>query len=179
MLVMEKGIDRRDFFKLLTGKRVPARGKKEKPKVVHLRPPGAVDEKVFPSLCNNCGDCEKACPHQSIKMEGRFPIIVPREFPCWLCHDFPCIQACKVGALRPVEAREKVRMGVAVIRVKDCPAWDGGDCRFCIIHCPLSGEAIYLDDFRPVVREERCTGCGVCEYICSTVNDRTPIRVIR
>jgi ferredoxin-type protein NapG len=31
---------------------------------------------------------------------------------------------------------------------------------------------------RLVVAQERCVGCGMCEQICKTVNDRIAIKVI-
>ncbi|MGE5611250.1 MAG: hypothetical protein ACM359_18520, partial [Bacillota bacterium] len=34
-----------------------------------LRPPGAVSEQMFGSMCTRCGDCVRACPAQCIQME--------------------------------------------------------------------------------------------------------------
>ena len=31
---------------------------------------------------------------------------------------------------------------------------------------------------RLVVAQERCVGCGMCEQICKTVNDRVAIKVM-
>lgn len=147
-----------------------------------LRPPGAVAETTFLDLCTRCDDCVKACPPQAIKkstkkgMEG-VPVVLPREEPCVLCNDLPCIDACTTGALVSVE-REDVSMGVARIDKKRCFAWDGQNCQFCSAKCPFPGEALYLDDFRPVIREEKCTGCGLCEQACAAINNSAPIRVI-
>jgi ferredoxin-type protein NapG len=109
-------------------------------------------------------------------MEG-VPIIMARENPCVLCNVLHCVKACKTGALATVK-REKVAMGVAKIDKKKCSAWGGLDCQICSLRCPLSGEAIVLDDFKPVIKEDKCTGCGVCEQACLTVNNSAPIRVI-
>ena len=158
--------------------KIPAKAIK---KVNFLRPPGAVEEESFLKLCTRCDDCVHACPHHSIKrakergVEGT-PVIRPREMPCYLCEDLSCIKACKTGALIPVE-REKVKMGVAKIKKKRCSAWDGQPCQYCVTKCPLSEEAIYLGDFKPVIREEKCTGCGVCEQVCLTVNQSAPITI--
>ncbi len=147
-----------------------------------LRPPGAVVEVTFLELCTRCDDCINACPPKSIKksskkgMEGT-PVILPREEPCVLCNDLHCIKACTTGALISVE-RESVSMGVARIEKKKCFAWDGQNCQFCSAKCPFPGEALYLDDFRPVIREEKCTGCGLCEQACAAINNSAPIRVI-
>ena len=168
---MMKRLNRRGFLRLFVGRRTEEL-------TVYLRPPGAAEGKLFSTLCDGCGDCAESCPHRSIKMDLGSPIIIPKDAPCYLCQDFPCIQACKTGALRAMRSREQIKMGTAVINRTGCSAWDGGDCRFCFIKCPLSDEALYLEDFKPVVREERCTVCGACEHICATVNDRAPMKVI-
>lgn len=165
-----EGLARRELFKLLTGgKRGPKR---------LLRPPGAMEEGLILTLCNGCGDCAKACPYQSIKMVAGLPRLNPRESPCYLCEDFPCTRACRTGALKVVGAKEQVRIGVAILRKADCLAWSGSDCQMCFVRCPLMGEAITLEDFKPLIREEQCTGCGVCEYVCATVNDRNAVTVV-
>lgn len=147
-----------------------------------LRPPGAVEEESFLELCTRCDDCINACPHNSIKKTSlqdvkETPVIIPRENPCFLCEDMPCIKSCKTGALIPVE-RENVKMGVAQIKKSRCLAWDGQGCQFCLMKCPFPDEAIYLDDFKPVIREDKCTGCGICEQVCLTVNQSAPIKII-
>jgi len=35
---------------------------------LHLRPPGAVEEKEFLGLCIKCGQCLQVCPYHSIKL---------------------------------------------------------------------------------------------------------------
>ena len=187
-------LERRGFFKktiLMAGKAAvefqngmaPAPEKKVtgRKKDYSLRPPGAVTETTFLELCDRCDDCIKACPHKSIRkstlkgMEGT-PVILPREEPCALCQDLSCIKACATGALVPVE-RKNVDMGVARIDKKKCFAWDGQNCQFCSVKCPVP-DALYLDDFRPVIREEKCSGCGICEQACAAINNSAPIRVV-
>ncbi|MEE9185802.1 MAG: 4Fe-4S dicluster domain-containing protein [Candidatus Binatia bacterium] len=166
----EEGLTRRELFKVLReGRRRSKR---------HLRPPGTVEEGLFLTLCNGCGDCMKACPYKSLKMVEGSPRFKPRESPCYLCEDFPCIRACRTGALKAVEGRGQVRVGTAILRKADCLAWGGADCQMCFIRCPLTGEAITLEDFKPFIREDRCTGCGVCEYVCATVNNRNAVTVV-
>jgi ferredoxin-type protein NapG len=179
-LKLEKGIDRRGFFKFLVGKEkiLDKKAPQQESYNGYLKPPGAVEKGLFLSLCNGCGDCADLCSHRSIKMEGGFPVIAPKESPCYLCDDFPCVQACQTGALTPIMEKHRVKLGIAVIKERDCMAWGGGSCQFCFIRCPLSGTAIILDDFRPLVIKDQCTGCGVCEYTCATVNDRGAIKVV-
>lgn len=163
--------DRREFFSLFLGRKERGRD--------FLRPPGAVLEKDFLKICNGCGDCAKACPYKSIVMALGLPLIVPKVSPCYLCDGFPCVKSCRVGALRDVESQEQVRMGSAFINQKHCTAFGEMQCQFCFIKCPLSGKAIRLEDFKPVIQEDSCTGCGVCEHVCATVNDQAPIKVVR
>ena len=134
-----------------------------------LRPPGAVVESRFLELCTRCGDCAGACPYSSIKdAPGRLraivgtPVIDPISQPCWLCTDAPCVAACKTGAL---DAKLEVRLGTAAIDTQTCLAHQKGVCSTCVERCPVEG-AILVESGRPTVDQERCSGCGVCQYVC-------------
>ena len=151
-----------------------------------LRPPGAISEKRFLSACVRCGMCAQACPCQSIKLAGGqagvgigTPVITPRETPCYLCQDLPCVKACPSGALdRKLEDIEKVRMGTAVIIDREsCLSIRGLRCEVCYRQCPLIDKAITLElrhnartdehsIMEPVVHKEKCVGCGICENSC-------------
>jgi ferredoxin-type protein NapG len=150
----------------------------------YIRPPGAVHEAQFLALCTKCDECIKVCPHESIrKLNKDFdiadgtPIIVPEDTPCYLCDDFACIKACKDGALVAVEDNVEVAMGKAHINESNCMAYGVQFCEQCVRNCPVPG-AIYLEDNKPVVREEKCVGCGICENVCNTVNQPIAIRVV-
>jgi ferredoxin-type protein NapG len=150
-----------------------------------FRPPGVVEEALFLSLCTRCDDCIKACPHHSIKRAGKdygsaagTPIIIPKEKPCYLCDDFPCIKSCTQRALKPIKSKEEVQMGVAVINISRCLAYADQPCKACVIKCPLTGKAITYDNFKPTIHEDACVGCGVCEHVCKTVNDLCAIKTI-
>ena len=142
-----------------------------------LRPPGAVDEALFSERCTKCGDCAKVCPYGSITFHplNGTPVIFADQMPCYLCEDMPCIAACATEALLPVEGREQVRMGLAVVSHRICTAGQG--CHACASKCPTDALSMDFDRQQIVVTTERCVGCGLCEQVCRTVNDRVAIRV--
>ncbi len=138
-----------------------------------LRPPGAIDEISFVAVCTKCDLCREACPHGAIKMAGAgygigagTPYIDPKDAPCKLCEDMPCIKVCEPGALREVK-REDVRIGVVEIKKESCLAWRGMMCDVCLTECPFPGTAIRMDGLsRPSIDKNRCTGCGICVNVC-------------
>lgn len=142
-----------------------------------LRPPGAVDEALFLERCTQCGDCGKVCPFGSITFHALSgtPVIFADQMPCYLCEDMPCIAACATEALLPVEGREQVRMGLAVVSHRICTAGQG--CHACASKCPTEALSMDFDTQRLAVTTERCVGCGLCEQVCRAVNDRVAIRV--
>ena len=150
----------------------------------YIRPPGAVREEEFLALCTKCDECIKVCPHESIrKLNKDFdiadgtPIIVPKDTPCYLCEDYACIKACKDGALVDVKDMAEVAMGKAHINESNCMAYGAQFCEQCVRNCPVP-DAIYLEDNKPVVRKEKCVGCGICENVCNTVNQPIAIKVV-
>ena len=143
-----------------------------------LRPPGAVKELLFLERCTACGDCIEVCPHDSIQIskEDERPEIFPGDTPCYLCDDFPCITACETEALLPLNGGiTDVNMGTAKVNYRLCTA--PGGCNACVAKCPT--EAIQMDfsSFTITVDEGQCVGCGICEYVCGSVNDRLAIKV--
>ena len=88
-----------------------------------LRPPGAVSEKDFLSLCIKCGQCLQVCPYHSIKLSDigtghgvGTPYIDANERGCYACSAVPCVLACPSGALdHSCEKPEDIHMGIAVL----------------------------------------------------------------
>ena len=152
----------------------------------YLRPPGAIEEKRFLAACVKCGKCVQACPYNSILMAGGeagvgigTPYIIPRETPCYLCPDLPCIKACPSGALdKKLTEIEKVQMGTAVIIDREgCLSIRGLRCEVCYRQCPLIDKAITIESrhnprtgehtiMEPVIHKDKCVGCGICEKVC-------------
>ncbi|OPX27576.1 MAG: 4Fe-4S ferredoxin [Campylobacteraceae bacterium 4484_166] len=130
--------DRRKFIKYTTLGALVATagvGVVVSPKIIkaedRLRPPGAVEEKKFLSLCIKCGQCLQVCPYHSIFLvdisHGHgvgTPYIDANIRGCWACKAVPCVLACPSGALdHHTEKATDINMGIAVLeRKKDCLA---------------------------------------------------------
>jgi len=158
---------------------VPDKPKAPPPeKIGWLRPPGAVEEAVFLERCTKCADCVEACPYDAIQSLPihETPVIFPGETPCQLCEDFPCIEACETEALLPLRSLHEVTMGIAIVTPNRCTAGNG--CNACVSKCPTGAISMDFGKFVVVVDESQCVGCGICQYICRTVNDREAIRVV-
>jgi len=138
-----------------------------------LRPPGALPEPEFLTVCTQCTDCQEACPYDSIRRLGPefgsasgTPAIIASESPCYLCEDMPCIVACEPRALLPV-TRGDVRMGTAVLDADRCYLSQKQPCDYCLVRCPIGTTAIHVGtDGLPEIVEDHCAGCGVCAYLC-------------
>lgn len=158
-----------------------------------LRPPAALKEKDFLATCIKCGMCVEACPFDTLVLAKPgsnkplgTPYFEPRQIPCYMCTDIPCVPVCPTGALDESSVTtngeldiNKAQMGVAIIDKKNCIAFWGIQCDACYRACPLLDEAIYLKYeknertgkhafLKPVVNSDICTGCGLCERACVT-----------
>jgi len=140
-----------------------------------IRPPGALPEEEFVSACTGCGECLKVCPNNALQstlleagLAGLYtPRLVPRVGYCEEFCNF-CGRVCPTEAIRTVSLEEKrlIQMGVAHVNKTRCIAWDTEKiCLVCNEQC--SYRAIVGDEKkRPIVKEEKCTGCGICENKC-------------
>jgi len=163
-----------------------------------IRPPGSVPEQRFRRLCVRCGECFKVCPNNVLQPAG-FELgfdglWTPKVVPDWAgcrpsCNN--CGQVCPTGAIRalPIEEKRAARIGLAAVNKKTClPHAHREDCRLCVDECAAAGyNAIEfirvggaLDDkgapvegsgyLAPVVLEDKCVGCGLCQTSCHSVN---------
>jgi ferredoxin-type protein NapG len=135
-----------------------------------LRPPGGQDEADFLSRCLKCDRCRSICPTSVIGLghisdgilEARTPVMNFHLGYCDYCNK--CVEVCPTQALKPFEI-QSVEIGTAVVKRDICIAWDRGGCTVCADECPY--DAITLDaNNHPVVDQDRCNGCGICEYKC-------------
>lgn len=146
-----------------------------------LRPPGALPESKFTSVCNRCGRCIKVCPNNALHpmplTDGiecfDTPQIIPRKANCSLC--LTCQEVCPTGAIAKVPL-EQIHIGKAYINTQRCLAWkDGKFCLICVEQCPY--QAIEADSQnRPYIHTDLCAGCGTCERACA-VSGEAAIRV--
>jgi len=117
--------------------------------------------------------------HLSFGTKFGTPVIESRTVPCYLC--MKCPPVCPTGALQhSVTEKKAVRMGTAVIDTDKCLPYQGVICHACFERCPLFREAITLkDDLYPVVHEEICVGCGICENVCPAEEAAITVRSTR
>ncbi len=159
-----------------------------------LRPPAAIKEDDFLKTCIKCGMCVEACPYDTLMLAKPgdekplgTPYFIPRDTPCYMCEDIPCVPPCPTGALDQKSVTneqgkldiEMADMGLAVIDKNSCIAFWGIQCDACYRACPILGKAITVEYaqnertgkhafLRPVVHAQACTGCGMCEHACVT-----------
>lgn len=136
------------------------------------RPPGAVDGTLFFELCTRCNDCVAACPAWAIRKADEdephpgYPLLEPNRTACAVCEDpLPCVAACETGAL-VVLPRTAIRLGLARLAPEKCVVPRGQSCDFCVVYCPVAGEAIRMTEEGPLIIAAGCTGCGMCAVMC-------------
>ena len=163
-----------------------------------VRPPGSVPEELFLRMCVRCGECLQACPNDVLQptplAKGFNRLWTPRVVANWSgcepsCNN--CGQVCPTGAIRALSLEEKraARIGLAVIDQQTCLPYAGQQaCQLCVDECNTAGyraiEFLHvgteLDDtgrpvadsgfLAPVVRDDLCVGCGLCQVRCFSMN---------
>ncbi len=166
-----------------------------------IRPPGSVPEERFLQLCVRCGECIKVCPNNVLQPagfeHGCNGLWTPKVVADWSgcepsCNN--CGHVCPTGAIRALSLAEKraARIGLAQVDRDTCLPYAGrGACQLCVDECRMAGyDAVEfvrvggrVDDkgepiegsgrLAPVVREDKCVGCGLCQMRCHAVNVKT------
>ncbi|MCB1172223.1 MAG: 4Fe-4S binding protein [Leptospiraceae bacterium] len=171
-------LDPRGLNTILPAAEVPPDGTLDTP---FQRPPGALaDPADFQSSCTNCGDCITACPYGSIfRTESSYgPVLQTAQIACHLCVDYPCVQACKDGALLAFPEDEWPVLGQAHVIAANCvntaanhhqrrhsSAGKPVTCRECQQVCPVPGAVHHPRGQLPQITAD-CIGCGQCVAVC-------------
>lgn len=150
-----------------------------------IRPPGAERETDFLKKCQKCGACIRACPYHALgpllmvnNFEKDTPALRNGYSFCRFCDGFPCIQACKTGAL----LNEKHLTGsIATAKIIEnlCKRSENAKCQSCVDICHSLHQAIqFTTENMPAVLPDLCKGCGACLTVCPAEPDGA-IKLIR
>lgn len=155
---------------VLEGKKIPQREGR-------LVPFGAGSEDSFYSKCTACQLCIAACPNNVLRPSKDLQHLMQPEasYEKGWCRPecTACSEVCPAGAIAKITPEEKtsISIGRATIDYDLCVAFTEKDeCGNCARHCP--SEAILMVKKEgskikiPSVCEEKCLGCGACEYLC-------------
>jgi ferredoxin-type protein NapF len=145
----------------------------------YLKPPGALNDKLFSILCVRCGNCIKSCPTGIITHRddsgNKVSWMVPEvRFSDGYCLEncILCGQVCPSGAITPFRPTDKKRLtiGWAVINTDGCLLLNNTECNRCKAACSFDAITIEMRagafQMGPVVNLENCIGCGACAVIC-------------
>jgi len=145
-----------------------------------LTPPGSLSAQNMAKRCTGCQLCISECPNEVLRPSSDWlhllqPVMSYERGYCRPeCNR--CSEVCPAGAIKPISHEDKAstQIGHAVWVKKNCiPLTDGVECGNCARHCPVGAIEMVPsnpDDEKspmiPAVNENRCIGCGACEYLC-------------
>ena len=147
---------------------------------VALKPAGSLSLKNFSSRCTGCQLCVSECPNKVLRPSNNLSTLLQpvMSFERGFCRPecTRCGVVCPAGAILPITKEEKsmVHIGRAVVDYDLCIAnKDGVSCGSCAAHCPAGAISMVrkvkgdnTSPLIPSVLEDRCIGCGKCEYLC-------------
>jgi ferredoxin-type protein NapF len=132
-----------------------------------VRPPWAVSQNRFPSLCDRCGHCRDACRARIILLtDSGYPQIDFKNGACSFCGD--CARSCPTGALQKPET-SSIPWGLQAQVSDRCLAFQGVVCLVCGEQCDARAISFLPGPTSaavPAVDVDRCNGCGACVAPC-------------
>ena len=145
-----------------------------------LTPPGSFSAKHFAQHCTGCQLCISECPNEVLRPSSDWlHLMMPTmSYERGYCRPEcnRCSEVCPTGAIKPISHEDKAstQIGHAVWVKKNCiPLTDGVECGNCARHCPVGAIEMVPSNpdeekspMIPAVNENRCIGCGACEYLC-------------
>ena len=143
-----------------------------------LVPPGSHSLRHFSRHCTACQLCVSKCPNGVLRPSTDLTTIMQPHMTFENGYCRPdcniCSQICPAGAILPTRPENKVstQIGHAVWIADRCVVnTDNGSCGNCARHCPNGAIQMIKNPNNPnhripAVNEERCIGCGACEYVC-------------
>ena len=133
-----------------------------------MRPPWALPEARFASLCTRCNACVEACePGVIASGSGGFPEMNFARSGCTFCG--ACLVACEPRALASDTLRKADAWSAAAVVRPSCLSVNGVVCRACGEACEDGAMGFRLAPGGraiPRVDQDRCTACGSCLAVC-------------
>jgi len=143
-------------------------------------PPGAQSLQNMNRHCSACQLCVSSCPNSVLRPSGKLTTLMQPEMSFERGYCRPecneCGEVCPTNAIGSFTKAEKtaISIGYAVFVKENCIVTrDNVQCKSCERHCPT--EAITMVDRDPgvenslkipAINNEKCNGCGACEYYC-------------
>lgn len=143
-----------------------------------ITPPGSVSLRHMEQHCIACQLCVGVCPNDVLRPSASLYTLMQPElsFDRGWCRPecTRCSEVCPAGAILKITPEEKsaIHVGHAVVDIWTCVTANGEKCGNCARHCPAGAIRMVPNEFdpegprTPSVNEERCLGCGACEYVC-------------
>ena len=143
-------------------------------------PFGAVSLKHFHQHCTRCQLCVSQCPNDVLRPSTSLDRLMLPEMSYengWCRPECTkCSEVCPAGAILEITPEEKtaIHVGTASVDLDLCVVnRDNVNCGNCARHCPAGAIMMVRknpDDENslliPTVLEDRCIGCGACEFLC-------------